>query len=251
VFAEADSFDATALGYTRLRPVAPDSTQYLRADGVAARPVGIYYETDFLTTTLGAYNSPWNLGAIATGTTAATDLTASHPGVAQCKSAAGATSGIYASIGLILLAGYEQDELIFRMVASDSVVFRSGWLDNLTGASAPTDGVYLRIIDTLARGMTANNGTLDSTASTYRIVAGRWYRRNVRLNSDASRAYMTLKDSVGTLVWSDSVSTQIPTGAGRYASQGFHVYRTGTAVAALVDVDKQWLWIPRNLGRGD
>jgi len=238
-----DTFAAGGGGYAdsskKYVPVAPDSTVALRADGVAARPVGLHEEEHFLyaNNTARLYKS-WLATSIGNGTlSGSVNGTATHPGYMRLSSGAAANTGasVLSSPYGLLLAGSERTNCVFVPAVTESVVTRIGFLDQTTGTAA-TDGVSIRILGATARGFTADNSTRDSTASTFDITAGRPYWSTVDVVS-GSKAIFTLKDSTGALLWKDSLTTNIPTGAGRVTGNGITTIRTGEAATTLVEVD--------------
>jgi hypothetical protein len=233
-------------------PTVLDSTLPLRADGVAARPVGIFYETDFLyrITTNTTTNFPWYSLAISSGTEQPVSGFATHPGIARVFSSTGANSGFYSMVGVtsFLLAGSEVTGCVVRFDTMTASTCYFGF-HNATSATRPTNGCFFIISGTTARGYNfATSG--DSTASTYGLTKFCWYWLNVRIRSDAGMAYYTIKDSVGALVFSDSLGTKIPTTSGKETGQGIVVTNSGTTAYPLIDLDYMNLRIARKISAG-
>jgi len=226
-----------------------DSTLPMRGDGIAARPVGVFVEFEFLSTD-AATPAPWFWAALSSGTKTNGAGGSAHPGVGRFSSSASSNSGfmMVTVTNALLLAGGEVADFVFRPESLIGTTIRVGFHD-ATSVTAPTDGAYLRIVDTLVRGMTMSNSTGDSTASQLRIVANRWYWAHLDVVS-ASKFVCTVVDSVGTQVWKDSVLTQIPTGAGRQCGHGFEATNSGTTAYPLVDVDYMNLRIARKISAG-
>jgi hypothetical protein len=61
------------------------------------------------------------------------------------------------------------------------------------------------------------------TSDGYRISLGTWYRKTIEVNSDATAGIFRLYtgDSYpGTLLWSNNVTSNLPTGSGRVLGHG-------------------------------
>jgi hypothetical protein len=83
---------------------------------------------------------------------------------------------------------------------------------NSVDHNAPTDGAYIKIAEGVLTGNTANNSTLSATATNYTLSADTWYRVKIELNIDATLATFTLyEDNTNTVLWTDTLSTNIPT----------------------------------------
>ena len=228
-------------------PTVLDSTDYQRADGKAGKRVGIFYETEF-----GYGSFPiWNAGAVASGTAITTLAgTPQHPAITYYNSSTSANSGYYAATraAAILLAGSEQTDLVARFDTMTNSTTYFGF-HNSVNSTRPTMGCFFLVSGTTARGFNfATTG--DSTASTYTLTKLRWYWFNVRIKSDAAWSYFTIKDSVGTLVFSDSLNTKMPTTAGQETGHGVVSTNSGTTAYPLIDLDYMNFCIKRKISAG-
>jgi hypothetical protein len=236
-------------GYAAL-PNPLDSTLPLRADGLAARPVGIFYETDFFWNQNANLQQsfPWGMGSIATGTFGNTI----HPGVGLIKSSTTTNSGYYCSNSAygnsLLLAGSEATDLVCRFDTMTASTYYFGF-HNASSVTRPTMGCLFIVEGTTARGFNfATTG--DSTATTYTLTKLLWYWLNVRINADATWSYFTIRNSVGALVFSDSLGTKMPTAAGQETAHGFVVTNSGTTAYSLMEIDYLNLRIGRKISAG-
>jgi hypothetical protein len=230
-------------------PLAPDSTVALRADGVAARPVGIFYETDFLALN-GVPHLPWTVAGRNAGGYAISTGSAVHPGILRTSSSTSANSGAYTVTGgiTLLLAGGEVTDIMFRPETLIGSTIRLGILDAVD-VNVPVDGVYFDVLDTLLTGKTASNTTKDTTVTSYRVVANTWYWGNIALNANATLATFTLRNgTTGAVLWTDTLSAGIPTSTGRETGHGVVATNANTTAYPLVDVDYMNLWIRRQIG---
>lgn len=175
---------------------------------------------------------------------------ASHPGVVQLSSAAGADSGYtwYLSLTPFLLAGGETFEASFQVVALTNLTLRLGFGD-ATSVTAPVDGVYLDIAATgVATGTARSNNSASTTVSTYTVEIGTWYRISVSVET-ATLARFTLYSGAGAVLWTDTVATNIPTGAGRNTGAQAIATRSDGGTAALVALDYMAVYFERDLVR--
>jgi hypothetical protein len=232
-------------GYCGL-PNPLDSTLPLRADGTAARPVGLWMTCDFVGQNQ-TNNAPWYITAITSGTVAALAGTATHPGIIQFKSATGANSGYYCIFGTstFLIAGGESTDFVFRPQTLAGTTIRAGFHDTAV-VTAPVDGCYLHMdpVTALMTGRTMNNSNSSTTGTNYQLVTNTWYRGRVKLNADASRVDFYLFDDAGNQLWTDNLTTNIPTSAGRETGHGLVATNSGTSAVALVDLDLITLYVP-------
>jgi hypothetical protein len=250
-----NAYNADSLGHlaaTRYdtTPTLLDSFGVRNGDGkIRGIPLGVYEKTEFLIAAAGGY-APWFPTAIATGTAAAVVGTANHPGVLQITSSTSANSGQRFILGAtsFLLAGGEWTDFVVALDTTSGSTYRLGW-HNATASTAPTDGAYLQIAGTVLRLRTANNSTRDSSASTYTLTANTYYRLRDSVNANATRVYGRVLSEAGSSLWFDSVSTQIPTTAGREVGHGFVVTNSGTTAYALMRIDWMMMWIMRGLVR--
>lgn len=197
--------------------------------------------TDFLNVLgVGGYN-PFYGAAIASGTMAVPSaglVTSHHPGVVKARSSTTTNSGylVSSNVGMFRLGGGEAFEAIFNITTLTTSTFRFGFHDSITFADA-VDGVYLEILATgVATGKTSNNSARSSTGTTYTVSVGTWYRLLITVTS-ASRVDFYLYDDAGTQLWTDNLTTNIPSAR----ETGAAVIATNSAVAATDLVHWDWM----------
>jgi hypothetical protein len=239
-------------GYCAL-PSPLNPTLPLRADGLPARPDGIFHQADFLSGT-STGNPPWTGGPVGAGTISSSPGLPNHPGIAICQSVAAANTGyrFILSTPSIQLAGLESSTMIFNLQVLAGLIVRAGLHDAGTTADA-TDGCYCEVAqvggtDGVLRGKTSSNSVQSYTASSYTLIVNTWYRISIALNVNASLVTFTLYSEAGAVLWSDTLNTNIPTGAGREVGDGFVAFRTGGA-ADIAWLDYIDVTIPRTFVR--
>lgn len=178
---------------------------------------------------------------------------ASHPTTGYCISSISANSGIYLHLATgsdcILIAGTETTSLIFQIPNLTNTKLRFGFHDANTSAD-PVDGCYIQIsnvggTDGTLDGRTSNNSARSTTPSSYVISGSTWYVIKVKVNPDASQVDFYLYDEDGTLLWTDSLSTNIPTA--RNTDHGVTVTNSGTTALLIFAIDFINLAITRAL----
>jgi spore coat protein U-like protein len=112
-----------------------------------------------------------------------------------------------------------------------------GYHDSLT-ENAPVDGVWLNIADGVLTGKTSTNSTSSTTGSSYNLEQNKWYRGKVVLNADASEATFTLYvDDSDTVLWTDTLSTNIPKATGRETNHADVCTYSGTSAIEIGSID--------------
>jgi len=124
-----------------------------------------------------------------------------------------------------------------------------GFHDSVTSADA-VDGAYVEIPSTgNAVLKTANNSIRTTSATIATLVTGTQYRVRILMNSNATSVTAEIYNSAGTLLGSQSNTTNIPTTAGREFGHGYIATNSGTTALALIDMDYMALWWTRALTR--
>jgi len=235
-------------GYCGL-PNPLDPTLPLRADGTPARPVGIFYELEHLCADFSVV-PPWFSALILSGTQTYIPGTPQHPGILRYSSFTNANSGAANRFraDVFSLFGSEQTDIVLRPQTLAGTTMRFGFLDTTTVADA-VDGCYLESVAGLLVGKTATNSTRSTTGTNYQMVTNTWYRLRVTLDPTAARVDFYLYSEAGALLWTDNLTTNIPTGAGNECGHGIIATNSGTTAVTLVDVDYLNIWIARSLTR--
>ena len=210
-----------------------DNTKYLRGDQTwqvvtASAPTSataVVMSSDFYEPTINAV--PGLLGvAIGSGTNVVFATTAPHPGVVAISDSTTAGGGYRygcTATGNMLIAGGETFEFIFQTNGiRNTQDIRVGWADTATGTALPVDGVWLNLTNVAGAanwtGATASNSVYRTTASKFAGSAGTWYRGTIVINAAGILVTYTIYNEAGVSQWTDTLSTSIPTGAGRDTS---------------------------------
>lgn len=209
-----------------------------KLDRVGRSQTNPILENDFISSNVFA---PFLGIATASGTISSpTAGDANHPGIGRMASAAGANSGYFvgSNTAQIILAGGEKWVAIFSPIAFANNLIRTGFFDNKSSGGTVGDGCWLEVDATgLLTGKTSSNSTGSTTGTSFQLVAGTWYRGTVELNSDATLVTFTLYNDAGTQLWQATLSTNIPTGAGRETGMGIYAFSTATGPTAVVNID--------------
>jgi hypothetical protein len=224
----------------------------LTRDGLSR--VNPFIFNDFLSptsTTLAPYlGTAVASGTVAIGTTGEYD--ANHPGVIRIASSTTTNSGFHigSSTGALLLGGAEEAIIIWRPSVFANTTTRAGFHD-ANSSTAPVDGCWIEV-DTsgVASGKTSNNSTASTTGTTFQLVAGTWYRFCVTLNAAATSVTFEITNDAGTVLWTDTLSANIPTASGRETGIAFISTNVGTTATGLSTLDYMSYICRRTLARG-
>ena len=174
-----------------------------------------FYATDFMSAQ-GSSNDPWFGFAVASGTMAG--LTAgsplNHPGQVRLVSSTTTNSGYRFIVEVNSFNGMQGGEvsnLVFRPSVLDSVTTRFGFHDANT-ATAPVDGAYFEVgPDSILWGKTMKASVASTTGTSYTLTVATWYRLKIVVNADATRVDFYVYDDAGTQLWTNNLTTNIPT----------------------------------------
>lgn len=162
-----------------------------------------------------------------------------HKGIIRITSSTTANSGgyIFTNNVLFILTGNEIFECIFQhLVASGANTAVRIGLHNSRTSTEPTNGVYVELNGNLnLYGKTANSSTRSTTGTYYTISTNTWYRVRIALNSNLTLATYTLYDDNKNVLWTNTLSTNIPTN--NTVGVGITATNSGTTATDLVDVD--------------
>ena len=181
---------------------------------------------------------PWVETPLIGGTKASKAGIANHPGIFQINCLAAINSGYCYAINeqALLIAGSEITEFIFNVVITTNTRVRLGFQDSTT-VTLPTDGVVLRITGDIIEGVTYNNTITSTTTTSYTIVANTWYRGKIVVNANATQVNFYLYNEAGTQLWTNNLTTNIPTATGRETGHGIIVYTIGEAAQEIFNLD--------------
>ncbi len=183
---------------------------------------------------------PWAVVALSSGTFPRGDGEINHPGIGRILSSTSANSGNFARLGVnngLLLNSNWLSIAIFKVSSTNAVIGNIGFGDSLSAADS-VDALEL-VFGRSAQwnyfeGRARSNSTETVTASGYYLSLNTYYRNTIEISEDSSTA--TFKLYTGepyptTLVWSDSITNNIPTGAGRYLGHGWACWTTNATTA--------------------
>ena len=123
-----------------------------------------------------------------------------------------------------------------------------GFIDSVTSV-LPTDGAFVQIQGGVMKGYCRNNNTQTATGTTIAITQNTWYSVTVEVVS-TSLVTFTLYSEAGAVLWTDNVTTNIPSTTGRETGFGASVYESTTSAAAeILWLDYMSLEINRSLVR--
>lgn len=187
-------------------------------------------------------NPPYTGAAVASGTCAASTTNASgnRQGVVRITSSTTTNSGYRwqtDATSIRIKGGEEFTAGIAPVDLSANTTGRIGFLDNTTSADA-VDGIYFEWAGsgniTLK---TSNNSTRTTSSTITTMSANTWYKVKIVVNSNATSVTGYVYDASGTLISSQTNTTNIPTAAGRETAAGAIVTNVGTTATALCDLD--------------
>ena len=190
---------------------------------------------------------PWRNAPFASGTAVEIAGTPSHPGVCRLSSSVSANSGyrFFILTPAILLAGGEISRSWHRPQTLAGTTRHHGFHNTLLAAD-PVNGAWIwqDPATGIIYGRTRSNSVGSTTGTGYQLVTNTWYFEKVVVNADATRVDFYLYDDAGALLWTDNLTTNIPTAAGRELGHGVIASNSGTTAVALDDLDYLSLLIP-------
>jgi len=226
-------------GYCGL-PNPLDTTLPLRADGTPARPQSTIIELEMLQPTTFTVPHPWSAAAIASGTvTQASEK--NHPGYLTITSAAAANSGwrfITGTTSILVADGYKHTSIL-RPLTLAGLLARTGFGDS-NGTTDNVDGAYFEIttvggVPGTLVGKTASNSVRSTTATSFVLTSGVWYRLVVLVG--AASVTFFVYDDTNTLLWTDSLASNIPTAPGRETASVLVAANTIGGTVTILDID--------------
>jgi len=207
--------------------------------------------TDFIAVS-SSLNPPWTGGTLGGGTlTTALSPTSQHPGIDVIKSGTtGSLNGArwYTSGSPFLISGGETTEFIFELAFATNTQLLMGWTDGSTTQNF-TNGVFIFVEGQSLYGQCVSSSSSTTTGTSY-TVSSSWYHAKIVVNSDATRVDFYLYSENGTLLWSNYITTNIPTSAGQELMHAFlAMNKTATSATSLCYLDYMNISIDRELIR--
>jgi hypothetical protein len=96
-----------------------------------------------------------------------------------------------------------------------------------------------------------NNSTCTEADTDYTFSLNTWYAGLIETNADATEATFTLYNSAtGATLWTETITSNVPTGSGRKVGHGVSCFETTTdAASKLMTLDYMNLYFNRNFTR--
>lgn len=197
---------------------------------------------DMLSTTNSDFfiKGSFNSGTIAQSTTISSE---NNPGVLTITSTVTSANGggniIPANTstprGFAFGVGSKFDVIVRTASLAGTVNMRFGIIAGTVNPTQPTDGVYFTLTNNSLIGQTANSSVRSSTAAFTSIASDTWYHFRVIVTSSTLATYQ-LYDMNGSLLWSDTLTTNLPT-IGTGVQPTFIAYNTVAESRQLAHVD--------------
>ena len=193
--------------------------------------------------------SPFTPSAISSGTIAIVVGEAGHPGMASLSSATTTNSGYVINVGVTgtLIGGGEVAELIFKTPATilSTTTIKFGYHDAITYA-LPVDGVYFIQSAGVIKGAASSNSSQTLTSDGFTPSVSTWYRLKLVVNAAANQVDFYIYNAAGTLLWTNNVQSNLPTGAGRGCGPCVITTDSGTTVNVLTTLDAMAFYSERD-----
>jgi hypothetical protein len=93
-------------------------------------------------------------------------------------------------------------------------------------------------------GRTRTNSVGSTTGTGYQLITNTWYIAKIIVNADATRVDFYLYNEAGALLWTDFLTTNIPTASNTDLGHGTIATNSGTTAVNLVDYDLLSLLVP-------
>lgn len=213
------------------------------------------YSTEFMSRAQVSAQDPFTMGAISSGTTAARNGNATHPGVVGFLTSTTASSGYYVAtdINAFLLNGSESYSAVLSVPSKTgnvSITY-AGYIDVIT-AAASTDGVYFNITNVTVRCEQRNNGAPTLSQTNYNLTLNAWYVFSIDINSTVG-VNCTIKDGetgVSLVSWNMTNPSTFPRLVGRETGAGItSAVRGGTTAQNIVNIDYLEIGLNKTLYR--
>jgi hypothetical protein len=210
-----------------------------------------FFDSDFHLAATTSTNGPFSCLAVSGGVATATPTTsANHPGIVRVTSSATANSGWRATASdRILIGGGEIFDAILRPLTDMSTItMRCGYTET-TSVADNVDGVYFEQVGSGAVvGKTASNSSRTQSSTIATLSTNTWYHFRITVNSNASSVKFEIFSDSGTLLGTQSITSDIPTA--RDTAAGFIVTSSLTVSTSIYDVDYMRFGSQRKLVRG-
>ena len=216
---------------TITNPVANDELYYNQGSSTwvntspqnKSRKLYQIFENDFLNSLSAACLAPFASAAIGNGTIVnQTTSTTGGLGVIALRSGTFNSSGIIigssatlSGHSAIIPTDQQRMDLVFKTPASiapDSII-RVGFLTTSGGGSDTVNGFYMQIANGNLFGVTANAGIRSGTPTgLIGLSVNTWYHARITNQQNTTILYEVYSQT-GTLLWSNTLNTNLPTAA--------------------------------------
>lgn len=204
-----------------------------------SRTSALVVETDFYNTT-----SPFAQGltgaAISAGAIGQASSLADHPGIIGIKDSTTSGGGyrVLTATNAFNIAGGEKSVCTFKTSYKETTFKSYIGFHTATSVVAPTDGIYLELTgdgtSVTVEGKTSSNSARSATATNYSMSVNDWASGVITVNSDATSVLFELYSDNDTLLWSDTLTTNIPKPSNRYVGAGVTAGNSSTAAATYI-----------------
>lgn len=198
---------------------------------------------DFYSGDVSAYS------IVVSGSVSLVDGVLGHPGIMRSRVTASNGYSIFRFYGNRVLFGGEIFEAIFRVITATDCLVRIGYFDQARPLSAVTDGAWVEIDGGVAVGKAAKGGIGSVTGSSFTVSLSVWYRAIVKVNLAGTLVTYSLYNDQSALVWSDSVGSNLPIGAGAVTWDAISFGKKTSGSADVGDVDWVKIWSESVLSR--
>ena len=239
---------ASALITTNISNIAANTAAIATKAAIPTLAILRRQHSDFFNTGT-AQNLPFIGAAISSGTgTTSVNVTGSH-GALRLASSATANSGyrwqtngnIQAEVGMFF-----RGIIAWTGGAFTDRVVRLGFHKSTTAADA-TDGIYIEVLEDQASLKCAAASSMTAAATAWTVAAlDTLYVFDVILNA-VDLVTLTIRDLAGTLLATQTVTTNIPSGAAQAFFAGAVATKTSTGAANLVILDSMEFGLAREV----
>lgn len=218
----------------------------------------VVFESDFYEASATCISGMTGV-ALSSGTIAEVASTINNIGIVSISDSTTANGGYrFLAKAPILLGGGEKCEFVFSLgagAARTTAAVRLGFHDAATIDATPVDGIWLDIVGDGTKatitGKSNDNTGVATTDTSLTAELSTWYRATVELSADKATATFSVRTCAdGLQVWGNTLTTKLPTGAGRTTQWGIVAGETTTdAAAVILNIDYANMSIGRTLVR--
>lgn len=200
----------------------------------------VSYANEFLIASATA-NDVYIGAAISAGTNASSivNLTGNNPGVVRMTSSTTANSGYrwQTDLNTFFFKGGESFTAIINPLSFTTTTTRLGFVDTNTSADA-VDGAYVEMSNSGVLILKTSNNSVRTTSATVATLSlNTWYKIKINVNANATAVIAEVYDATGTLLGTQSNTSNIPITSARAFGSGIVTTNSGVVATALMDLD--------------